>query len=136
MDDLTDTRHINRLEIVDTGRRRRWSAAEKLRIVEESFSGPRLASATARRHGICNQLLFAWRKAYREGQLGDIRGFVPAMIVAEQPEKRSEPGCGRIEIVSANDGPRNRPPASLSLGGCIQSERHSQFVWCRAGASR
>jgi transposase len=100
MDDLTDTRHINRLEIVDTGRRRRWSAAEKLRIVEESFSGPRLASATARRHGISNQLLFAWRKAYREGQLAT--GFVPAMIVAEQPEKRSEPGCGRIEIVSAN----------------------------------
>src|SRR3954469_16369222 len=96
MDDLTDTRHINRLEIVDTGRRRRWSAAEKLRIVEESFSGPRLASATARRHGISNQLLFGWRKAYREGQLGDTRGFVPAMIVAEQPEKRSEPGCGRI----------------------------------------
>ena len=75
MDDVTDTRHINRLEIVDTGRRRRWSAAEKLGIVEESFSGPRLASATARRHGISNQLLFAWRKAYREGQLGDIRGF-------------------------------------------------------------
>src|SRR5436190_20215010 len=49
-----------------------------------------------------NQLLFGWRKAYREGQLGDTRGFVPAMIVAEQPEKRSEPGCGRIEIVSAN----------------------------------
>src|SRR5271156_4506260 len=49
MDDLTDTRHISRLEIVDTGRRRRWSAADKLRIVEESFSAPRLASAPARR---------------------------------------------------------------------------------------
>jgi transposase len=85
MDDLTDTRHIGRLEIVDTGRRRRWSAAEKLRIVEESFSAPRLASATARRHGISNQLLLAWRKAYREGRLGDIPGFVPAMIVPEQP---------------------------------------------------
>jgi len=82
MDDLTDTRHISRLAIVDTGRRRRWSAAEKLRIVEESFSASRLASATARRHGISNQLLFAWRKAYREGRLGDIAGFVPAVIVA------------------------------------------------------
>src|ERR1700704_4265025 len=102
MDDLTDTRDISRLGIVDTGRRRRWSDAEKLRIVEESFSGPRLASATARRHGISNQLLFAWRKAYRERQLGEIPGFVPAMIVPEQPEKRNEPGCGRIEIVSAN----------------------------------
>ena len=102
MDDLTDTRHINRLEIVDTGRRRRWSAAEKLRIVEESFSGPRLASATARRHGISNQLLFAWRKAYREGRLGDIAGFVPAVIVAEQPEKVTGLGCRRIEMVSVN----------------------------------
>jgi transposase len=87
MDDLTDTRHISRLEIVDTGRRRRWSAAEKLWIVEESFSAPRLASATARRHGISNQLLFAWRKTYREGRLGDIAGFVPAVMVPEQPEK-------------------------------------------------
>src|ERR1700710_2406106 len=71
MDDLTDPHHISRLEIVVTGRRRRWSAAEKLRIVEESFSAPRLASATARRHGISNQLLFAWRKAYRDGRLGE-----------------------------------------------------------------
>jgi len=102
MDDLTDTRHISRLEIVDTGRRRRWSAAEKLRIVEESFSGPRLASATARRHGISNQLLFAWRKAHRKGQFGDIPGFVSAMIVPEQPEKGSGLGGSRIEIVSAN----------------------------------
>src|SRR4029077_15109005 len=90
MDDLTDTRHISRLEIVDTGRRRRWSAAEKLRIVAESFSAPRRASATARRHGISNQLLFAWRKAYREVWLSDIPGFVPAMIVPEQPEKGTE----------------------------------------------
>jgi transposase len=102
MDDLTDTRHISRLEIVDTGRRRRWSSAEKLRIVEESFSAPRLASATARRHGISNQLLFAWRKAYRAGRLGDIGGFVPAVIVPEQPEKGSGTDCRRIEIVIAN----------------------------------
>ena len=101
MDDLTDTRHISRLEIVDTGRRRRWSAAEKLRIVEESFSAPRLASATARRQAI-SSLLFAWRKAYREGRLGDIAGFVPAVIVPEQPEKVTGLGCRRIEIVSVN----------------------------------
>jgi transposase len=102
MDSHNDTRHISRLEIVDTGRRRRWSDKEKLRIVEESFSGPRLASATARRHGISNPLLFAWRKAYREGRLGDIPGFVPAMIALERPEKGTGPVCSRIEIVSAN----------------------------------
>jgi transposase len=102
MDDLTDTRHISRLEIVDTGRRRRWSAAEKLRIVEESFSAPRLASATARRHGISNQLLFAWRKAYRAGGLGESGGFVPAVIVPDQAEKGTGTDCRRIEIVIAN----------------------------------
>ncbi len=64
--------------------------------------GPRLVSATARRHGISNQLLFAWRKAYRVGRLGAIAGFVPATIVPEQREAASGSGCGRIEIVSAN----------------------------------
>ena len=102
MDDLTDTRDISRLEIVDTGRRRRWSAAEKLRIVEKSFSAPRLASTTVRRHGISNQLLFAWRKAYRGRRLGDIAGFVAAVIVPEQPEKVTGLGCCRMEIVSVN----------------------------------
>jgi transposase len=104
MDDLTDSRHVGRLEIVDTGRRRRWSAAAKLRIVEESFSAPRLASATARRHGISNQLLFAWRKAHREGRLGDIAGFVPAVMVPEpeQPDEGAGKGGRRIEILIAN----------------------------------
>ena len=89
MDILTDSRRVNRLEVVETGRRRRWSDVEKLRIVEESFSGPRLVSETARRHGLSKQLLFSWRKAYREGQLGRSRcqvdGFVPARIVSEFP---------------------------------------------------
>jgi len=102
MDILTDRRQISRLEIVDTGRRRRWPDEAKVRIVEESLSGPRLASATARRHGISNQLLFSWRKAYRAGRLGGLAGFVPAMIVPEPPEKNTGSGHGRIEIVSAN----------------------------------
>jgi len=102
MDSHNDSRHISRLEIVDTGRRRRWSEAEKLRIVEESFSGPRQASATARRHGISNPLLFSWRKAYRKGRLGDAPAFVPAMIVPDRPEMATGPECRRMEIMSAN----------------------------------
>jgi transposase len=101
MDSLTDSRLISRLEVVDTGRRRRWSEAAKLRIVEESIAGPRLVSATARRHGISNQLLFAWRKAYREGRLGAIAGFAPATIASE-PGEAGGARCDRIEIVSAN----------------------------------
>ena len=51
---------------------------------------------------MASQLLFAWRKAYREGRLGDIAGFVPAVIVAEPLEKVTGLGCRRIEIVSVN----------------------------------
>ena len=100
MDIRTDSHPITRLEIVDTGRRRRWPESEKIRIVEESLSAPRLASATARRHGISNHLLFAWRKAYREKRLGDEHGFVPAKIVADPPATKPEPVCSPVEMIS------------------------------------
>ena len=48
MDSHTDS-VLNRLDVVDTGRRRRWSDGEKKRIVLESMAGPRQISATAHR---------------------------------------------------------------------------------------
>jgi transposase len=102
MDIHTDRHQITRLEIVDTGRRRRWSQEAKLRIVEESLAGSRQASTTARRHGISNTLLFAWRKAYREGRLGEVCGFVPTTIAPERPEVGPALPASRIEIVCTN----------------------------------
>lgn len=107
MDIHSDSHQVSRLEVVDTGRRRRWTEAEKLRIVEESFSRPRYASTTARRYGLSGALLFSWRKAYREGRLGGapLDGFVPAVIVPEGGAAApwaAEPGDRRMEVVSAN----------------------------------
>ena len=59
------TYSVERLAIVEMGRRRRWSDEEKLRIVTESLAGPRLVSATARRHGISPGQLFTWRRELR-----------------------------------------------------------------------
>jgi transposase len=59
------THSVEKLAIVETGRRRRWSDDEKLRIVTESLAGPRIASATARRHGISPGQLFTWRRELR-----------------------------------------------------------------------
>jgi transposase len=56
------THRVEKLAIVEMGRRRRWSDEEKLRIINESLAGPRLVSATARRHGISPGQLFTWRR--------------------------------------------------------------------------
>jgi transposase len=102
MDILTDSRQARRLEIVETGRRRRFSLEKKLEIVGESLAGRLAASATARRHGISNTLLFSWRKALREGRLGGARPveFVPAVIEACALGGPQGSVGGRMEIVS------------------------------------
>jgi transposase len=103
MDRHTETRQVQRLEVIETGRRRRWTPEAKLRIVEESYAGPRLASATARRHGVSGSLLFAWRKAFREGRLTDQEptGFAPVVILAEDlAASPPPPARGRIEVVT------------------------------------
>jgi len=70
----------------------------------ESFEEPRAASATARRHGISGSLLFAWRKAFREGRLSDAMapGFALAVIVSEHPMPAVPTPGGRIEVVTRN----------------------------------
>jgi hypothetical protein len=43
---------VGRLEVVERGRRRRWSEDEKVKIILESLQVPRQVTATARRYGI------------------------------------------------------------------------------------
>ncbi|MFD1985562.1 transposase [Mesorhizobium newzealandense] len=117
MDIATDCRQVTRLEIVDTGLRRRWSQEEKLRIVEESHSAPRQASATARRHGISNPLLLAWRKAHHEGRRGEggVCGFVPAMIRSGAAQEGSRTGWR-----AHGSGEREWPQGSRSSSSAIR----------------
>ena len=50
-------------------RRRRWSAAEKVRLVEEAMQPGGSVSAVARQHGIAPSQLFAWKRRMLEGGL-------------------------------------------------------------------
>lgn len=112
MDINTDSHRVHRLQVVQTGRRHRWTTAEKIRIVEESFAGHRQASATARRHDVPVSQLFGWRKAYAEGRLTNEEmppvPFFEAVVVADEPEvatATSRCQCadgGRMEIVVSN----------------------------------
>ena len=58
----------SRVEVTQV-RRRRWSAADKGRIVAESFERGVRASDVARRHDISPQQLFHWRRQARGGAL-------------------------------------------------------------------
>ena len=59
---------MSEMEIItDGGRRRRWSAAEKLRIVEETLYDGDSVSAVARRNGVAPNLLYRWRRLMLEG---------------------------------------------------------------------
>ena len=86
---------IEILSVIDTGRRRRWTDAEKVRIVEESLGERGRVAETARRHDVGRTLLVRWRRQYREGQLtgGRLRPqYMPLTIAApEAPEVSSMP---------------------------------------------
>ena len=59
---------MSEIEIItDGGRRRRWSAAEKLRIVEETLEERASISIVARRNGVAPNLLYRWRRLMLDG---------------------------------------------------------------------
>jgi transposase len=104
MDSDRRSAQVERLEVVDTGRRRRWSEDEKLKIVLESLQAPRQVAATARRYGVSRSLLLRWRRSFHpepKDGTGQQIGFVAARVVAESgatPGPCGSAGSGAIEI--------------------------------------
>ena len=93
MDDVTDDAkgEFRRSELL-TGpaRRRRWSEAEKARIVAEALVPGAVVSAIARRWQVCPQQVFGWRRAARAGDLALPTkpagpAFVPIVAAAPRP---------------------------------------------------
>lgn len=65
---------VERVEII-TGRerRRRYTAAEKVRLVEETAQPGMTVSAVARLRGVSPSLLFGWRRLMAEGGFEAVR---------------------------------------------------------------
>jgi len=71
------------LEIISgVERRRRWSVADKLRIVAEADEPGAKVAEVARRHEISRSILWAWRKQARAGELtaSDPLGFLAVVV--------------------------------------------------------
>jgi transposase len=56
-------------EVLKVEHRRRWSAAEKMAMVRETFETGMTVSLVARRHGVNPNQIFHWRKLVRLGEL-------------------------------------------------------------------
>src|SRR6185312_11926811 len=71
----------DRVEIITSvQRRRRWAAAEKVRMVEETFE-PGMTVSLVAQHGVAPNQLFTWRRLVVEGALtaaGSGEQVVPA----------------------------------------------------------
>jgi transposase len=104
MDSNKCSTQVERLGVVETGRRRRWREDEKLKIVLESMQTARAISSTARRYGISRSLLLNWRRSFcteADGAAGQKSGFMPAMVVADPVSSTPAApasGCMVIEI--------------------------------------
>ncbi len=76
------TNPTDRVEIITSvQRRRRWTASEKVRMVEETFEPGMTVSLVARRHGVAPNQLFTWRRLVAQGGLtaaGSGEEVVPA----------------------------------------------------------
>jgi transposase len=98
---------VSRLEVIQTGSRRRWTLDEKRRIVAESDSGTRQVSATARQYGRSTGQLFTWRRLARKGLLGrddEPVSFAEVVIADRGSAKAALPAAGAcsMEIVLAD----------------------------------
>jgi transposase len=100
-DTIYDTKlACGRMEIrTGVGRRRRWTAQEKGRIVAETLNAGVSVAEIARRHDMSSQHLFNWVRAAKEGRL-----VLPA-----------EEGAAFVPVVAASTEMRKAPNAAASM---------------------
>src|ERR1700745_3024891 len=76
------TNPADRVEIITSVQRRRhWTLAEQVRLVEKTFEPGMTVSLVARRHGVAPNQLFTWRRLVAQGSLtaaGSGEEVVPA----------------------------------------------------------
>ena len=104
--------------------RRKWSVAEKVRVVRELERSGAAVREVARRHGAHMSMVKRWRGQYRAGEFG-----------AHRPMSG---GARLVPIRVRRDGPRSSRPApeaapALSTAGVIEVQLASGQQVCIRG---
>jgi transposase len=93
-------------------RRRRWTAAEKLRLVEETLAPGARVAEVARRHDVHPNLLHAWRGQARTG----------ALARAIEGKAKSGPGASFAAVCIAREPPILPAAVAPEGAGVIEME--------------
>src|SRR5215212_7667684 len=92
------TNPSDRIEIVTSvQRRRRWTAAEKVRLVEETFAPGMTVSLVARQNGIAPNQLFTWRRLAAQGALTETGAEEEVVPGSEYTRFRTRVAFTRVE---------------------------------------
>ena len=78
------------IEILAVQRRRRFSAAEKQRMVQETYQPGMTLSHVARAHGVSPSLLFRWRKLAGDGSLQAVAADESVVPASEYQEAQRQ----------------------------------------------
>lgn len=113
--------------ITSVERRRRWSRAEKERIVAATLEPGAVASAVAREFGVHSSQVFRWRQQLC-ARTGPAPGFAAVAITAEPREPAASP-CGLIEIELASG-------ARVRISGAVDSATVSAVLGALGTAVR
>jgi transposase len=95
------------LSVSDTGRRRRWTNDEKIRIVEESFGDGVTLAEVARRHDISRSQLYDWRYRHKNGMLAAGLQFLRVFQVGDGSDADDVP-APPAPVLTIDLGPRCR----------------------------
>lgn len=101
MDDASNDvfQGVRRLDVVEIGRRRRWSDEAKERIVGEAFANGSSVSAAARRNDVAASQIYDWRRQLFPQMAKGARGFAPVIVT---PEPTVSSTRGQMEVVCGN----------------------------------
>lgn len=84
MSNTSNSHDFKNVEVITSvQRRRRWTVAEKLEIVEETELPGMSVSYVARKHGVSPSQLFTWRRLAREGKLSAIQAGEEVVAASE-----------------------------------------------------
>ena len=100
---------IDRMEVITSvERRRRWSAAEKARLVAAMGEPGAVVTEIARGFGVETSLLYRWRRQFASECRAP--AFVPLQIEAEPSETSVS-----ADFVCSPAPPPTAPPASIAI---------------------